>query len=134
MTRHSLKSDGAWVELRDVEDLRQRDRKKVNAIVMSAISVDLDGNVAAGPEMVSLIQEAAPDAVIELLVSGWEIPYLPDAKLPKLDPDVLGELKLDDYDRLLELVTPAQDLLMPHASNNVDDYQDPASPSEPASG
>ena len=133
MTRHALKSDGAWVELRDVEDLRARDRKKVNAIVMSAVSVDLDGNVSTGPEMVSLIQEAAPDAVIGLLVAGWEIPYLPDAKLPKLDADVLGELKLDDYDRLLELVGPAQALLMPHSSSNVDDFEDPQSPSGPAS-
>lgn len=131
--RHDLVTDGAWVELRDVEDLRAKDRKKVNAIVMSAVSVDLDGEVTTGPEMVSLIMEAAPDAVIGLLVAAWGIPYLPDAQLPCLDVDALGELKLDDYDRLKELVAPAQALLMPHSSNNVDDHADPRSPSEPAS-
>lgn len=131
--RHDLVTEGAWVELRDVEDLRAKDRKKVNAIVMSAVSVDLDGEVTTGPEMVSLIMEAAPDAVIGLLVAAWEIPYLPDAQLPCLDVDALGELKLDDYDRLKELVAPAQALLMPHSSNNVDDHADPRSPSEPVS-
>lgn len=131
--RHDLVTEGAWVELRDVEDLRAKDRKKVTAIVMSAVSVDLDGEVTTGPEMVSLIMEAAPDAVIGLLVAAWEIPYLPDAQLPCLDVDALGELKLDDYDRLKELVAPAQALLMPHSSNNVDDHADPRSPSEPVS-
>lgn len=134
MTRHVLKTDGAWVELRDVEDLRARDRKKVDAIISAQIIVDLDGNVTAGPELVSAIKDATPDAVAAALVSSWEIPYLPDAPLPRLDVDILGELKLPDYDRLLELTQPAMAILMPGDSKNVDDYQDPTSPSGPASG
>lgn len=134
MTRHVLKTDGAWVELRDVEDLRARDRKKVDAIISAQIIVDLDGNVTAGPELVSAIKDATPDAVAAALVSSWEIPYLPDAPLPRLDVDILGELKLPDYDRLLELTQPAMAILMPGDSKSVDDYQDPTSPSEPANG
>jgi hypothetical protein len=133
MTRHVLKTDGAWVDLRDVEDLRARDRKKVDAIISAQITVDLDGNVTTGPELVSAIKDAAPDAVAAALISSWEIPYLPDAQLPRLDAEILGELKLDDYDRLMELIEPAMSLLMPHSSSNVDDHQDPTSPSEPAS-
>jgi hypothetical protein len=133
VTRHPLKSDGAWVELRDVEDLRAKDRRAVDAVISAQISVDLDGNVNAGPELVAAIKDAAPDAVIAAMVSSWEIPYLPEARIPRLDPDNLGELKLDDYDRLKELTEPAMRLLMPRSSENVDDYQDPQSPSGPAS-
>lgn len=133
MTRHVLKTDGAWVELRDVEDLRAKDRKAIDAVITAQIHVDLDGNVEAGPELVEAIKNAAPEAVAAQLISSWEIPYLPDLRIPRLDPDALGELKLADYDRLMELIEPALKLLMPNSSRNVDDHGDPASPSEPAS-
>jgi PAS domain-containing protein len=133
MTRHVLKTDGAWVELRDVEDLRGRDRKAVNAIVMAAIQIDDDGNVIPGSESVSQIVDAAPEAVAAQLISSWEIPYLPDALIPRLEPENLGELKLEDYDRLRELIDPAVTLLMPRSSKDPSDYDDPTSPSGPAS-
>src|SRR5690606_9184332 len=91
---------------------------------------DLDGNVEAGPELVEAIKNAGPEAVPAQLVSSWEIPYLPDLRIPRLDPDAHGELKLAANDRLMELIEPALKLLMPNSSPNVDD---PASPSEPAS-
>lgn len=131
--RHDLVTEGAWVELRDVEDLRARDRKKVDAIISAQILVDLDGNVTAGPELVSAIKDATPDAVAAALVSSWEIPYLPDAPLPRLDADVLGELLLADYDRLLELTQPAMAILMPGDSRDPSEHADPQSPSGPAS-
>jgi hypothetical protein len=132
--RHILKSDGAWVELRDVEDLRARDRKAVEAIVMGAIEVDMDtGRIAAGRGAVAQIMNGAPDAVATQLITAWEIPYAPDLQLPRLDAEALGELRLDDYRRLMELVEPAVVLLMPGRSNNPDDHADPSSPSEPAS-
>src|SRR5690606_30763981 len=133
MTRHVLKTDGAWVELRDIEDLRAKDRRAIDAIITAQIHIDLDGNVEAGPELVEAIKNAAPEAVATQLISSWEIPYLPDARIPRLDSDALGELKLADYDRLMELIEPALKLLMPNSSRNVDDHGDPASPSEPAS-
>jgi hypothetical protein len=134
MTRHTLKSDGAWVELRDVEDLRAKDRKAVEAAVMSAIEVDLDtGRIAAGKGAIQQIMNGAPDAIAARLIVGWELPYLPDAPLPSQDPEQLGELRLDDYRRLMELIDPAVALLMPGRSNNPDDYDNPASPSGPAS-
>lgn len=133
-TRHPLKSSGAWVELRDVEDLRARDRKAVSKIVMSAITFDLDsGEVTAGPDAATRIVDETPDAVAAQLITSWEIPYLPDARIPRLEPEMLDELLIEDYDRLRELVEPAVALLMPHGSNNVDDHADPQSPSEPAS-
>jgi len=134
MTRHVLKSDGAWVELRDVEDLRARDRKAVEAIIMGAIDVDMDtGRIAAGRGAIAQIMNGAPDAVASQLIGAWEIPYAPGLQLPRLDPDALGELRLDDYRMLMDLVAPAVALLMPGRSNNPDDHNKPASPSEPAS-
>jgi hypothetical protein len=133
MTRHSLKSDGAWVELRDVEDLRARDKKKVDAVLTGQISADLDGNVTVDRGAVAAVMSGVPDMVATLLVSAWEIPYNPDAKLPSIDPESLEDLRLVDYDRLMELIEPAVRLFMPGRSDNVDDHTDPASPSEPAS-
>jgi hypothetical protein len=132
-TRHALKSDGAWVELRDVEDLRARDRKKVDALLMGQVSADLDGNVSVDRGAVRAIISEVPEAVAALLVAAWEIPYLPDAKLPSIDAEALDDLRLDDYNRLLELAEPAIRLFMPSSSRNVDDHADPASPSGPAS-
>lgn len=135
MTRHVLKTDGAWVELRDVEDLRAKDRKAVEKLIMSAVEVDMDtGRIAAAKGAISQIVSGAPDAVAAQLITAWEIPYAPDAQLPRLDPEALDELRLDDHRRLMELIEPAVALLMPGRANNPDDHDDPASPSEPASG
>lgn len=136
-TRHVLKSDGAWVELRDVRDLRARDRKKVTAAMTSGVGFDFETNqptMADPAAVMEAYQSAVPETIAALLVCGWEIPYLPDAKLPVLDMDILGELRLEDYDRLIELVTPARALLMPSSSTDPSEHADPQSPSEPASG
>ena len=135
MTRHVLKTEGAWVDLREVEDLRARDRKAVEAVVYSSVDFDIEsGGVTANERTIAQISSAAPDAVAAALIFSWEIPYLPDARIPRLDPEILGELRLDDYDRLMELVEPAQKLLMPRGSSDVDDHADPQSPSGPAGG
>jgi hypothetical protein len=136
-TRHALKSDGAWVELRDIDDLRKRDRKKVDALINGAveIEVDEDGEVTTTPSKgaVLSIMNGVPDVVATLLITAWELPYAPDAQLPSIDPEALDELRLDDHARLMELVDPVVALFMPGRSNNPDDYEKPASPSEPAS-
>jgi hypothetical protein len=133
-TRHVLKTDGAWVELRDIEDLRARDKKKVNALIAGLVKVDAEtGNVDTGPAVIGRIVQDVPDIVASLLIVAWELPYLPDAKLPSIDPEALDDLKLDDYQRLQELVEPVVALMMPNSSNSVDDYENQASPSEPAS-
>lgn len=134
MTRHVLKTDGAWVELRDVEDLRARDRKKVEAVIMDAITFDAEtGSISAGPGALERITNGTAEAVATRLISAWEIPYLPGAPLPLADPEILGELLLADYDRLTELLEPAIDVLNPRSPRNPDDHADPASPSGPAS-
>jgi hypothetical protein len=132
-TRHVLKTDDAWVELRDIEDLRARDKKRVNAIVADLVTVDMEGNVDTGPHVIRRIMQDVPDVVAGLLITSWSIPYMPDVKIPSIDPEALDELKLDDYSRLLELVEPVVSLMMPNSSKNVDDFERPESPSEPAS-
>lgn len=133
--RHVLKTDGAWVELREVEDLRAKDRKKVEAVIMDAITFDMEtGAITPGPGALERITNGTGEAVAERLISSWEIPYLPDAPLPLLNPEILGELTLADYDRLMELIQPAVNVLNPRSSRNVDDHADPTSPSAPVSG
>ena len=133
-TRHVLKSDGAWVELRDVDDLRARDKKRVVAAVTELVKVDVEsGSVGTGPDVIRRIVQDITDVVAGLLVTAWEIPYLPDARLPSIDAESLDDLRLDDYARLQELVEPVVSLLMPGSSNNVDDHEKPESPSGPDS-
>jgi hypothetical protein len=132
--RHILKSDGAWVELRDLLDVRARDRKRVMAVMTDGVEVDINTGAmqADTAKVLQAYTDGIPEAVAALLITAWEIPYAPDAKLPSIDPDAIGDLRLDDYDRLMEIVKPAVDLLMPKPPSP-DDYADPTSPSEPAS-
>jgi len=132
--RHVLKTDRAWVELRDIEDLRAKDRKAVQAAVMAGVEVDMEtGRVSATKDVIAQFMSGGPEAVAIRLVASWEIPYLPDAPIPLVNPEILDELKLEDHARLMELVEPAVRLLMPGRSDNPDDYENPESPSEPAS-
>ena len=134
--RHVLKSDGAWVEFRDLLDLRARDRKKINAVLTSGVGFDMDTErptISDPARVMEAYQSDIPEAIAAVLISTWEIPYLPDARIPSIDRDVLGELRLEDYDRLIELIEPARALLMPSDSTDPSGYDDPQSPSEPAS-
>ena len=133
-TRHVLKSDGAWVELRDLLDVRARDRRKVTAAMTAGVSVDIEtGRIAAdSARVMQAFETDAPEAVAALLITAWEIPYMPDAKLPSIDPESVGELRLDDYDRLMEIIKPAVSLLLARRPSP-DDHADPTSPSVPAS-
>jgi len=132
--RHILKSDGAWVELKDLLDVRARDRKKVMSVLTAGVQMDINtgGINADSAKVLQAYESGIPEAVAALLITAWEIPYSPDAKLPSIDVDSIGDLRLDDYDRLMEIIKPAVDLLMARPPSP-DDYADPTSPSEPAS-
>jgi len=114
--RHSLASDGAWVELRDPTELRAGDQMDIQ-----------DAVTGPGPLK---IQREMTDGTITVLVVNWSLP-LP---IPSLDPKALRLLEIPDYNALKRLVGPAEDLLFPgdpepeDAAVLAEAKADPASP------
>lgn len=120
--RHALASEGAWVELRDPKELKSGDKKKV----LRAVS-DIQKVMSAGLEIT--------DGLTAMLVVNWQLPtQLP---LPSQDITVLDMLEIPDYDRLTELVGPAQKLLFPGSAQpdtpqeQAQAVADPGSPTAP---
>ncbi len=73
---------GAEVVWRDIAELKQKDRSR---IIRSAAG---DDDVSRG---MSIIEQ-----VIAVMIESWTIELLP----PSVKVDSLGELSLDDYDKL----------------------------------
>lgn len=134
-TRHDLPS-GGWVELRDPNWLRARDR---NALMRQITPEDGDNTPRIEQGFRAL------NAIHALMITGWSLPYEPEPvvaedgtetprpwTLPKNDPAILDELLAPDAVKLEELLEPARRVLMP-SKPSPDDVDDPASPSGPAS-
>ncbi|HWD02735.1 MAG TPA: hypothetical protein VG674_09810 [Amycolatopsis sp.] len=132
-TKHDLPS-GGWVELRDPNWLRARDRKALMRKILRDDEIPTVERGMAGLEQISV-----------LMITGWSLPYEPEPVvnddgtetrrawvLPKTDPTILDELTAADDVALEELLEPARRVLMPQKPSP-DDVDDPASPSGPAS-
>jgi uncharacterized membrane-anchored protein len=144
ITRHVLKSDGAWVDLRDPSLIRAGERKAAMAKAYAAARASGGRDTEEGISMENLIEiiEASTEfaeIVAASIIAKWFIPELheagpviPDRRNLAATVADMQDLTSDDYDRLLELATPAIDLLRPRGITP-DDVDDPASPSEPAS-
>lgn len=81
-------SSGAWVELRDKSEIRQRDRK---AVVMAGDSAGTDA--AKGLAMA--------EALLRQVIEAWSF----DLAVPSQDPASLDELSPSQYDELSDAVT-----------------------------
>jgi hypothetical protein len=110
---------GGTVMFRDPEDLTGHDHRKV----MNGIG-SMDREVAAAMDMVY--------GVACMLIESWEIPYLPNLVLPSINPLALGDLRLRDYNAIINAVGPAAALFLP-AEPSPDDAGKPGSPTVPAS-
>ena len=132
-TRHDLPS-GGWVELRDPNFLRTKDR---NALVRKVQGREYDSDIDRG---LTSIRE-----MIAMMVSAWHLPYEPDPidngdgtetprswLLPSVDPSIVDELYAADGNALEKLIEPASRVLNPKAPSP-DDVDDPGSPSGPES-
>lgn len=134
-TRHPLsEKHGSWVEMRSADDVRSRDRDEITKAWFTGMTVDVETGKIAPPsgDAVAAAGLGIPKRIAALLITAWEIPYLPDAPIPSIEPRTLDYLKADDMDQLEKLIEPARTILMPKTVDP-SDYDDPASPSEPGS-
>ena len=83
--RYNLPS-GGWVELRDPESLKARDRKNVMRNI---------GNVDEDHQMAFVVDMS--DGITAMMITDWKIPYLPEGSpLPSQDLAILDELSIAD--------------------------------------
>lgn len=91
VTKITLPS-GATVTLKDLKELRIKDRKKVMKIADSAEGGDLSRAMALG------------DALIAMMIEDWSF----DLIIPSVKLEALDELDVIDYDFLIEQTKEAQ--------------------------
>jgi hypothetical protein len=108
MSKKITLPSGATVTLRDPQNLRVKDRKRV---LKSAETEggDLSRALALG------------DALIAMLVEDWSF----DLLIPAIKIDNLDELEMKDYDALVEETKDAQKYLFPNLADTDDNEADP---------
>ena len=114
---------GGSVTLRDAEDFTYGDIRRMRETVAG------DG----GYDNLAVAALRLRDEVAKALVTAWDLPYLPDAGLPKDDPAVFDRLKPRDADKILDAAREVQDVLFPRAATP-DDSDKPGSPTGPTDG
>lgn len=120
MERIELPS-GGWVELKDPKTLKARDKKAIMKAVRGV--PDAENPVGFAVDI--------SDGLIAHMIENWYVPYLEAPSIPLLDPSVLDELEIPDYDALTDAIKPAQELLFSDAVTP-DDHDKPGSPTPPA--
>ena len=108
MSKKITLPSGATVTLKDPQNLRVKDRKRV---LKSAETEggDLSRALALG------------DALIAMLVEDWSF----DLLIPAVKIDNLDELEMKDYDALVEETKDAQKYLFPNLSETDENEADP---------
>lgn len=132
-TKHDLPS-GGWVELRNHNYLRGKDRKALMRQLNPVVN-DTRPAIDRGLE--------AQDLLTAMMITAWGLPYEPEPTdngdgtttarpwtLPSNDVTMLDELMAADSAKLEELLAPARKVLMPQAPSP-DQADDPESPSGP---
>lgn len=109
---------GGHVVLKDPTELRGKDRREVQRAIQ-----DPERKIASALDIV--------DGTTCMLVESWTIPYLPGAPLPRVAPEVLGELTIADQVALEKAVDPAIKVLFPKPVT-AENAMEPGSPTRPA--
>lgn len=134
-TKHDLPS-GGWVELRNANYLRGKDRKAmIRKLNPTATAEDDRDALTRGFEALNILAGE--------MITAWELPYEPEPidngdgtttavpwKLPKDEPSLVDELMAADSVKLEELLAPARKVLMPQAPSpdQADDKESPSGP------
>jgi hypothetical protein len=113
---------GGTVTFMDFDDLRGRHRAAVEIAVAEAAHVS-----NAADNTVAICKLA------ELVIESWNIPYLPDAKIPGEVPDNFGELRPPDWSACVKAMRPAIAILYP-GDPKPDDAGVPGTPTLPDGG
>jgi hypothetical protein len=111
MSKKITLPSGATVTLKDPQNLRVKDRKRV---LKSAETEggDLSRALALG------------DALIAMLVEDWSF----DLLIPAVKLDNLDELEMKDYDALVDETKDAQKYLFPNLAETDENEADPKAP------
>lgn len=110
---------GGWIELRDPEGLTEGDRQDILVAVNET-------------EKTSTLRWdfAMTNAIAAALVEQWHLPYL--AAPDEVGGNPMRQLKPVDARLLIPYLRAAYQIVFPQPAS-VDDYEDPSSPTEPAS-
>lgn len=112
-------ADGGWIELRDPEDLSEGDRQD---IILAVNETEKTSTLRLDFVMTNSIAAA--------LIEQWHLPHL-------ANPDEVGGNPMRQLKpaaaRLLNPHIRAAHLILFPPQASVDDYEDPSSPTEPAS-
>jgi hypothetical protein len=101
---------GAWIEHRPIQDLKAKDKDAVTTAVKMVIPITEDGEFDRSQGMVfsGAMQTAARDACIARVVTGWSyelpVPYFEAAEVH--DGESIGEIPIDDFNEIEELIAP----------------------------
>ena len=117
IVQHVTLPSGAEVVFRDPRQLRARDKKYV-------VSKMRDDTSARGRALDVF------DGTLAMLIEKWDVPYLPAAPLPRDMPSIIDELEIPDYDKLIDAIGPAVELLFPTVRD--EDAGVPGTPTSPA--
>lgn len=108
---------GVKVTLKDPNLLRVKDRKKL-----------YESSEVEGGELTRAL--ALGDAIIAMLVIKWSI----DAPIPSESLESLDEMKIPDYDFLVEETKDAQKFIFPSLAGTLENELDPKAITEVSKG
>ena len=90
-------TDGAWADIAEVGELRDKHRKAVN----KAVVLELDAQNK--PVIPGDMDDNMRDALLRLIVTGWSFEHLP---LPSADSESLDKLTIQDARLLHKAIKP----------------------------
>lgn len=96
--------DGEWAEVKDLEDLRDGDRKALNKAVSLSVTADEDDQMG---HLSGSYEDDMYDALLVRVVTNWSLKM----HIPSRHKKVLDDLTLDQARALREGVKPHYDLL-----------------------
>jgi len=116
--RHTLPS-GGWVDFRDIDSIRQRDRR---AVMEKVDEVDASASIVAAMDIA--------ERMAAMIITGWSFArswtddqgeHTAPLVLPIENPRILDELSVPDYDAIMKVCEEYKDALF-----GADDNPDPA--------
>lgn len=113
---------GGTCTILDIRELKSGEKRRISVAMAESSAVTNSGLTIVGKDA------AAAQSII-----AWSLPYMPGAKVPRIDPDTFDKLEPKDYDAILKGTEGYLGVLYP-APATPDDSDVPGSPTEPTDG